>query len=162
MVRVDGVERQPFAAHAGHNAALRRAIASVLHAARFSSECALFSAINRNAKARRAHTIPKKASLLAAEACQPTDSDALRAAALLCGTLQRLPSAAVEAEAHKDLQRGPPQQRQRGLPSLCKIHRIYKTAVDADAVGPRRSTTTRPTRTSSTAASTTRRTRRAA
>ena len=117
---VDGVERQPFAAHAGHNAALRRAIASVLHAARFSSECALFSAINRNAKARRAHTIPKKASLLAAEACQPTDSDALRAAALLCGTLQRLPSAAVEAEAHKGLQR-PASTRQRGQPASLKI-----------------------------------------
>ena len=57
---VDGVERQPFAAHAGHNAALRRAIASVLHAARFSSECARFAAINCNAKGHRRAQIPKQ------------------------------------------------------------------------------------------------------
>ena len=40
------------------------------------------------------------------------------AATLLC--CQRICGPAVEAEPHKDLQRGPPQQRQRGLPRLCK------------------------------------------
>ena len=151
-----------LARRADHNAGGRQCLLVSYIPLGFSSEPRPVLRQNCNAKDHaRAHNSqntsrPHIACLL------PPDNDACRSATMLCRALQRICGPAVEAEAHKGLQRGPPQQRQRGLPSLCKIHRIYKTAVDADAVGPRRSTTTRPTRTSSTAASTTRRTRRAA
>ena len=93
---------------------------SVLHAARFSSECALFAAINCNAKGHRAHRYQNSVSTNAAEACQPPDSDACRAAALLCGARRRICGPAVEAAPHKGLQR-PASTRQRGQPASLKI-----------------------------------------
>ena len=146
-----------LARRADHNAGGRQCLLVSYIPLGFSSEPRPVLRQNCNAKDHaRAHNSqntsrPHIACLL------PPDNDACRSATMLCGALRRICGPAVEAEAHKGLQRGPPQQGQRGLPSSAK----YKTAVD-DADGPRRSTTTRPTRTSSTPASTTRRTRRAA
>ena len=109
-----------LARRADHNAGGRQCLLVSYIPLGFSSEPRPVLRQNCNAKDHaRAHNSqntsrPHIACLL------PPDNDACRSATMLCGALRRICGPAVEAEAHKGLQRGPPQQRQRGPPRLCK------------------------------------------